>query len=54
VGCWEASGEVVDGCDGRFMYTRNIFSFRLLTQAVAVAIRAEHPMLFSLLNSVGT
>jgi hypothetical protein len=32
VGRWEASGEVVDGRDGRFMLHETFFLFRLLTR----------------------
>jgi hypothetical protein len=38
VGYWEASGEVVEGCDGHYICTRSVFSFHLATQAVVVTI----------------
>jgi hypothetical protein len=38
VGYWEASGEVVEGCDGHYICTRSVFSFHLATQAVVVTM----------------
>jgi hypothetical protein len=42
VGCWEAPGEVVDGCDmNALSIHEELFSFRLPTLVVAVTIRTE-------------
>lgn len=42
MGCWEAPGEVVDGCYMNALSIRKgLFSFRLPTLAVAVTIQME-------------
>ena len=42
MGCWEAPGEVVVGCDmNALSIHKELFSFRLPTLAVAVTIQTE-------------